>query len=144
MCHDRERSPGVPLIGVVGARDEVEQKRERILGGHGNSSLGGARWTQISQRQVNREVAVLIEKERDECQVHLHLAEVGLGVERVVDIVADVEGEAPVVAAILEQIHDRHRGVREAMHEHRLQQTLHVVNRPANGRNPSVAEEESN
>ena len=47
-----------------------------------------------------------------------------------VDVVGDVAGEAPVVAAILEQVHDRHRGVGEPVHEDRLKQPLCIVANP--------------
>ena len=39
-------------------------------------------------------------------------------------MVGAISSEAPVVAAVLEQIPHRHRGVGEPVHEHRLQQAL--------------------
>ena len=42
----------------------------------------------------------------------------------------DVAGEAPVVAAVLEQVHDRHRGVGEPVDEDGLQQALCIVANP--------------
>lgn len=47
-----------------------------------------------------------------------------------VDVVGDVAGEAPVVAAVLEQVHDRHRGVGETVDEDGLQQALCIVPNP--------------
>ena len=47
-----------------------------------------------------------------------------------VDVVGDVAGEAPVVAAVLEQVHDRHRSVGEPMDEDGLQQALCIVANP--------------
>lgn len=52
-----------------------------------------------------------------------------------IDVIGHVGSEAPIVAAILEQIAQWHRIVREAMHKDRLQQTLHIVNRIATGGN---------
>ena len=54
----------------------------------------------------------------------------GAGVQRVVDVVGDVGGESPVVAAVLEQVHDGHRGVAEPVDEHGLQESLRVVKNP--------------
>ena len=48
-----------------------------------------------------------------------------------VDVVGDVGGEAPVVGRVLEDVHDRHRRVGEAVHEDRLQEPFGVVERPA-------------
>ena len=45
-------------------------------------------------------------------------------------MVGDVAGEAPVVAAVLEQVHDRHRGVGEPVYEDSLQQPLCIVANP--------------
>ena len=45
-------------------------------------------------------------------------------------MVGDVAGEAPVVGAVLEQVHDRHRGVGEPVHEDRLKQPLCIVANP--------------
>ena len=47
-----------------------------------------------------------------------------------IDVVGDVAGEAPVVAAVLEQVHDRHRSVGEPVHEDGLQQPLGIVANP--------------
>lgn len=52
-----------------------------------------------------------------------------------IDVIGHVGSEAPIVAAILEQIAQWHRIVREAMHKDGLQQTLHIVNRIATGGN---------
>ena len=54
----------------------------------------------------------------------------GAGVQGVVHVVGDVGGEAPVVAAVLEQVHDGHRGVAEPVDEHGLQKSLRVVKNP--------------
>ena len=67
------------------------------------------------------------EKAAEEC---VDLGGAGAGVERMVDVVADVGGEAPVVAAVLEQVHDGHRRVAEPVDEHSLQQPLSVVQHP--------------
>ena len=45
-------------------------------------------------------------------------------------MVGDVASEAPVVAAVLEQVHDRHRGVGEPVDEDGLQQALCIVANP--------------
>ena len=63
----------------------------------------------------------------------------GAGVERVVDVVSDVGGEAPVVAAVLEQVHDGHRRVAKPMDKHRLQQPLGIVQHPGHNNNLAPA-----
>ena len=45
-------------------------------------------------------------------------------------MVGDVASEAPVVGAVLEQVHDRHRGVGETVDEDSLQQPLCIVANP--------------
>ena len=93
-------------------------------------------------------VSKLTEKEKSEACVHLnrdigdniflrqglhdlyHLSWRGRRVEGVVDVVGDVAGEAPVVAAVLEQVHDRHGGVGETVDEYSLQQPLCIVANP--------------
>lgn len=52
-----------------------------------------------------------------------------------VHVVRNVSGERPVVAAVLEEIPQRHGGMGEPMNEQRLQQTLRVVSNPADGGN---------
>ncbi len=42
-------------------------------------------------------------------------------------MIGDVRGETPIVAAILEEVEERHGGVGEAMNEDRLEKTLGVV-----------------
>lgn len=50
---------------------------------------------------MNTVVAQLAEEEAEQTEVDLQVAEERSGVERVVDVIADVEGEAPVVRAVL-------------------------------------------
>ena len=45
-------------------------------------------------------------------------------------VIGDESGESPVVDRVLEDVHDGHGGVGEAVHEHRLQQPLGVVEGP--------------
>ena len=61
----------------------------------------------------------------------------GSRVERVVDVVGDVGGEAPVVDGVLEEVEDGHGRVGEAVNEDRLQKPLRVVEGPAGQRNPA-------
>ena len=93
-------------------------------------------------------VSKLTKKEESEACVHLnrdigdniflrqgyqglfYLSCRGRRIEGVVDVVGDVAGEAPVVAAVLEQVHDRHRGVGEPVDEDGLQQALGIVANP--------------
>lgn len=65
--------------------------------------------------------------EPGECRVGDQLA--GRSELRVVHVVRDVGGEEPVIRAVLEEVPQGHRCVREAVHENRLQQPLHVVDR---------------
>ena len=53
-------------------------------------------------------------------------------------IVGDEGGESPVVDRVLEDVHDGHGGVGEAVHKHRLQEALGVVCDPADGTEPRV------
>ena len=57
----------------------------------------------------------------------------GAGVQGVVHVVGDVGGEAPVVAAVLEQVGHRHGGVGEPVDEQRLEDPLAVVEHPGPG-----------
>lgn len=52
-----------------------------------------------------------------------------------VDVISDVGGEAPVVDAVLEQIHQRHGRVRESVNEDGLEKSLRVVNGPTSRSN---------
>lgn len=65
LGHDAEGGPGVPLVGVVGARNVAEEKGERIFSGHRNFSLSGSWWTQVTQSNVNRVVAVLVQLQEE-------------------------------------------------------------------------------
>lgn len=55
-------------------------------------------------------------------------------------MVSHVRGEGPVVRAVFEQVTQRHGGVREPVHEQRLQDTLGVVAGPADGGNAAREE----
>lgn len=52
----------------------------------------------------------------------------------VVDVVRHIHGKQPVVAAVLEQVHERHRAVGEPVHEQGLQDALHIVSRETHSR----------
>lgn len=67
-------------------------------------------------------------------------AHAGRGELRMVHVVGHICRESPVVCAVLEEIPQRHGGVREAVHENRLQQTLHIVDRIAAGGNAGAKE----
>ena len=77
---------------------------------------------------MDREVPELRAEKAAEERINLDGARAG--VERVVDVVGDVGGKAPVVATVFEQVHDRHRRVAEPVDEHRLEQSLGVVQHP--------------
>ena len=53
-------------------------------------------------------------------------------------VVGDEAGESPVVDRVLEDVHDGHGGVGEAVHEDRLQEALGIVRDPADGTEPRV------
>ena len=53
-------------------------------------------------------------------------------------VVGDEGGESPVVDRVLEDVHDGHGGVREAMHEDSLEEALRVVRDPAGGTEPRI------
>lgn len=61
--------------------------------------------------------------------VSLHLARGS--VKRMVNVVSHVGSKEPVVAAVPEQVTQRHGGVREAMDEQRLQDAFGVMGNPA-------------
>ena len=77
---------------------------------------------------MDREVPELRADEAAEEGVDLDRA--WAGVQRMVDVVGDVGRESPVVAAVLEQVHDGHRGVAEPVDKHSLEQSLCVVQHP--------------
>lgn len=70
-------------------------------------------------------------KERAECSVDLHHA--WRHVQRMIHVISDISSESPVVRAVLEQIAQRHCGVREAMNEDRFQKSFGVMDRVACG-----------
>lgn len=56
---------------------------------------------------MNTVVADLAEQETEQTEVDLQIAEERRGVERMIDVVANVEREAPVVRAVLERERER-------------------------------------
>ena len=103
LAHQREAAPRADLVRVVRTRDVVEQDGERIGGWHRYLSLSSAGRSQVTQRRVNTVVADLAEQKTDQAEVDLQVAEKWRGVERMVDVVANVEREAPVVRAVLKR-----------------------------------------
>merc|ERR1719431_862739 len=89
--------------------------------------------SEVAEQDMDGEVPELSSEETAEEGVDL--GGIGAGVERVVDVVADVSGKAPVVAAVLEQVHDGHRRVAEPVDEHSLKQPLSVVQHPSSSCN---------
>ena len=77
---------------------------------------------------MDGEVTKLCSQERSKTAVHLPLT--WTGVQWMVDVVANVGSKAPVVATVLEQVHDRHGGVAEPVHKDGLEQPLGVVEHP--------------
>ena len=53
-------------------------------------------------------------------------------------MIGDISGESPVVAAVLEQVHDGHGRVGESVHKDGLQESLGVMERPANCSNSEM------
>jgi len=76
-------------------------------------------------------------QERNETEVDLELTEERFGVERMIDKVANPEGKSPIVATVLEQIHDGHGRMRESMNKESLEDSLHIMDGPTNGGNPA-------
>ena len=74
--------------------------------------------------------------ERAESGVDLRHA--GRGVERVTVVVGNERGESPVVGGVLEDVHDGHGGVGEAVDEDGLEEALRVVGDPAYGTEPAT------
>ena len=64
LHHDREEDPRADLVRVVRARDELEEERERVAGGERNLALFAAGRTQVAQRQMDRQVAQLIQLQK--------------------------------------------------------------------------------
>ena len=75
----------------------------------------------------------------DECaESAVDLRHAGRGVERMTVVVGDEGGESPVVDGVLEDVHDGHGGVGEAVDEDGLQEALRVVGDPADGTEPGT------
>ena len=75
----------------------------------------------------------------DECaESAVDLGHAGRGVERVAVVVGDEGGKSPVVDGVLEDVHDGHGGVGEAVDEDGLQEALRVVGDPADGTEPGT------
>ena len=55
-------------------------------------------------------------------------------------VVGDERGESPVVGGVLEDVHDGHGGVGEAVDEDGLEEALRVVGDPAYGTEPATSE----
>lgn len=53
-------------------------------------------------------------------------------------MIGDVGGEQPIVRAVLEEVPQRHRSMREAVHEDGLQETLRIVDAITDGRNAAI------
>jgi len=71
LGHDGEADPGADLVGVVGARAQVEQACQWVRVGHWDLSLFRSSRPQVSEKQVAGKVSKLTEKEESEACVHL-------------------------------------------------------------------------
>lgn len=60
LCHEAERGPWIPLVGIIGTRNIVEQEGEWIFCWHRDFPLGTSWWTQISKRNMYGIVAIFI------------------------------------------------------------------------------------
>lgn len=125
LSHHREREPCEILIRIVRTRNIVEESGQRICIGNWNLSHTRAGRTKISQIDVNRKVAQLAYDEAGKCSVDLCSA--WRCEERMIDVIGNIGGKAPVVDAILEQIANWHCCMRESMNENRFEQSLGVV-----------------
>lgn len=125
LGHHGEADPGPDLVSVVGARHEALQLGQRVGVGIGDLSLLGPSRPEVAEQDMDGEVTKLAEEEEAEADVGLQ--EAGGGVQRMVDVVGDVSGEAPVVAAVLEEVPKRHRGVTEPVDKDSLEEPLGVV-----------------
>lgn len=129
LGHDGEGDPGSDFIGVVGARDELEEDGERIEGGVWDLANLGSGRSQATKSPVNAEVSKFTQQEPGEASIHLFVG--GCSVEGVVNVVGDVGRESPVVGGVLEEVGDGHGRVGESVDEDRFQKTLGIVESPA-------------
>jgi len=131
LRHGGEGDPGSHLEGVVGTGDEGEHAREGAGRRHGDGPHRGPGGTEVAQGHVDEHVAGLADREGSKSEVHLQVG--GRGEEGVVDVECHVEGEEPVVRAVLEEVEDRHRAVGEAVHKQGFKDSFCVVKGVAYG-----------
>jgi len=131
LGHDGEREPSAELVRVVRARDKVEEPSERVDGGTRNGANLGARRSQMSQSNVNRQGTKRVKDKSSEASVDLSIAIESRCVIRVIDVVGNIGSEAPIVNGVLENVHEWHGGMRESVYEDSLKETLGVVECPA-------------
>mmetsp|Transcript_31032 Transcript_31032/g.77895 ORF Transcript_31032/g.77895 Transcript_31032/m.77895 type:complete len:261 (-) Transcript_31032:110-892(-) len=121
--HQREAEPGQDLTGVVGTADQLEEKTTR------DRTHTGSWRAQVAEDQMALEIAEFAEDERYQPQVGASGGS-RRWIVLEVDKKADKHGGTPVVRAVLVEVEEWHRGVGEAMHKHRLVESLQKVARP--------------
>jgi len=129
LGHECKCYPGSNLICIVRTGDKVEQVCQGIGVRDWNLSFLGTSWSQVPEEYVTGKVAEFTKKKG--CKAGVYLRSAGRSVERMVDMVGDVASKSPVVATVLEEIHDGHRGVRESMDEDSLKESLGIVSSPS-------------
>lgn len=135
LSHNAEEDPRIHLIGVVGTWDKVEENGKGVSGWFRYFALARASWAQISQCDMDRQVSQLAEQKSDKPRIDLYIAVGWRSIQWVVHVITDVKCETPIIGAILEEIHDRHSGVWEAMDEQSFKQSLCIVQSPTGSGN---------
>ena len=74
MGHDRESDPSADFVSVIRARDKVEESRERVPSREGNFPHFCSRRPQITQSDVNAQIAQLAQGEDAQTGVDLGLS----------------------------------------------------------------------
>jgi len=107
LSHNVETQPSQNLNGVVGARDKFEEESP------GNLTFLRASRSQVAQNDMAVEIGELTDDENGQTDVDMGLR--GSGKLGVVDKVGNIGGKTPVVAAIFEEIEQRHSSMRESV-----------------------------
>ena len=136
VCQNGEADPRAHFRAVVRTRYELEQ------GSHGNGTfLRAVRLSHATELNMNGSVDALANTHSDQCREEHRLVghrRVKRMTQRVSNLEMkhdegdDEESEAPVIGAVLEQVGERHRAVRELVDKEGLEETLRVMECPRN------------
>jgi hypothetical protein len=130
LGHEAESQPSSNLVSIVGAANKVEEPSHRIGCRHWYLPLLCAWWPKVPECNMDAEIAILTHQKEGKASNHLGSSKTGRRIQWVVDKVGDKGSKAPVIAAVLEQVSERHCGMGETMDKEGLQQSLAIVQSP--------------